>query len=176
SAASDVYKRQVNKLAADANAQWRLEAKFDAEVAEWRAADRKIVLAKPVTFMNLCGRACVALARWHKLEPSQMLVVMDDADLELGRLRLRLFGGTGGHKGLASIGECLGTDQFPRLRIGIGRPAGEAARANGLSDYVLARFRDDEQSIVDDAVKRAAEAVVCAVDRGMDAAMNEFNG
>jgi len=168
--------RVVEKLAADAGARWRLEAEFDAETAEWRAAGRKIVLAKPVTFMNLCGRACVALAQWHKLEPSQMLAVMDDADLELGRLRLRLAGGTGGHKGLASISECFGTDQFPRLRLGIGRPAGEAAHADGLSDYVLARFREDERSTVNDVVKQAAEAVLCAVERGVDAAMNEFNG
>ena len=171
--------RVVEKMAADAGVRWQSEAKFGAEIAGLRVADRKIVLVKPMTFMNLCGRACLALVQWHKLEPPQMLVVMDDADLELGRLRLRPFGGTGGHKGLASISECLGTDQFPRLRLGIGRPvdgAGSVVRADGLADFVLARFRDDERATANDVVKCATEVVACAVNCGVDAAMNEFNG
>lgn len=170
--------RVVEKLADDAGARWQQAAKFDAEITEARLAGRKIVLAKPVTFMNLSGRACVALLHWHKVAPEQMLVVTDDADLDVGRLRLRLKGGSGGHNGLKSIVELAGTEQFPRVRVGIGRPIrrSEGAPENALMDFVLSRFRKEEQAAADDAVARAAAAVACAIERGMDAAMNEFNG
>ena len=170
--------RVVDKLAADAGATWQRAAKFDAEIAEARVAGRKIVLAKPQTFMNLSGRACVALLHWHKFAPEQMLVVTDDADLDVGRLRLRLKGSSGGHNGLKSIGELVGTEQFPRVRVGIGRPVrrSEGAPENALVDFVLSRFRKEEQAAVDEAVARATAAVACAIERGMDAAMNEFNG
>jgi len=170
--------RVVEKLAADAGAQWQRAAKFEAEIAEAHLAGRKIVLAKPMTFMNLSGRTCGALVNWHKFEPDQMLVVTDDADLDVGRLRLRLKGSSGGHNGLKSIGELVGTEQFPRVRIGIGRPMrrSEGAPENALVDFVLSRFRKEELAAVDEAVARAAEAVACAIERGMAAAMNEFNG
>ncbi|MCX6907964.1 MAG: aminoacyl-tRNA hydrolase [Verrucomicrobia bacterium] len=170
--------RVVEKLAADAGARWQQAAKFDAEIAEARLAGRKIVLAKPVTFMNLSGRACVALLHWHKVAPEQMLVVTDDADLDVGRLRLRLKGSSGGHNGLKSIVEMSGTEQFPRVRVGIGRPMrrSEGAPENALVDFVLSKFRKEEQAAADEAVARAAAAVACAIERGMDAAMNEFNG
>ncbi|MBI5685602.1 MAG: aminoacyl-tRNA hydrolase [Verrucomicrobia bacterium] len=170
--------RVMEKLAADAGARWQRAAKFEAEIAEAHLAGRKIILAKPMTFMNLSGRACVALLHWHKFEPEQMLVVTDDADLDVGRLRLRLKGSSGGHNGLKSIAEMAGTEQFPRVRIGIGRPVrhGEGAPENALVDFVLSRFRKEELAAVDEAVARAAKAVACAIERGMAAAMNEFNG
>lgn len=170
--------RVVEKLAADAGARWQQAAKFDAEIAEARLAGRKIVLAKPVTFMNLSGRACVALLHWHKIAPEQMLVVTDDADLDVGRLRLRLKGSSGGHNGLKSIVELAGSEQFPRVRVGIGRPMrrSEGVPENALVDFVLSKFRKEEQVAADEAVVRAAAAVACAIERGMDAAMNEFNG
>jgi PTH1 family peptidyl-tRNA hydrolase len=170
--------RVVDKLAADAGAAWQWAAKFDAEIAEARMAGRKIVLAKPQTFMNLSGRACVALLHWHKFASEQMVVVTDDADLDVGRLRLRLKGSSGGHRGLKSIAELSGTEQFPRVRVGIGRPVrrSEGAPENALVDFVLSRFRKEEQAAVDEAVARAAAAVACAIERGMEAAMNEFNG
>lgn len=170
--------RVVEKLASDAGASWQQAARFDAEIAGARLAGRKIVLAKPLTFMNLSGRACVALLHWHKVAPEQMLVVTDDADLDVGRLRLRLKGGSGGHNGLKSIVELAGTEQFPRVRVGIGRPMRrrEGAPENALMDFVLSRFRKEEQAAADEAVARAAAAVACAIERGMDAAMNEFNG
>lgn len=170
--------RVVEKLAADAGARWQRAAKFEAEIAEAHLAGRKVVLAKPMTFMNLSGRTCGALVNWHKFDPDQMLVVTDDADLDVGRLRLRLKGSSGGHNGLKSIGELVGTGQFPRVRIGIGRPVrrSEGAPENALVDFVLSRFRKEELAAVDEAVARAAKAVACAIERGMDAAMNEFNG
>lgn len=170
--------RVVEKLASDGGVRWQRSTKFEAEIAEAHLAGRKIVLAKPVTFMNLSGRACVALLHWHKFAPEQMLVVTDDADLDVGRLRLRLKGSSGGHNGLKSIVETAGSEQFPRVRVGIGRPMrrSEGAPENALVDFVLSKFRKEEQVTVDETVARAAEAVACAIERGMEAAMNEFNG
>jgi PTH1 family peptidyl-tRNA hydrolase len=170
--------RVVEKLAADVGARWQRSSKFDAEIAEAPLAGRKIVLAKPQTFMNLSGRACVALLHWHKFAPRQMLVVTDDADLDIGRLRLRLKGSSGGHNGLKSIAEMSGTEQFPRVRVGIGRPMrrSEGAPDNALVDFVLSRFRKEELATVDEAVACAAAAVASAIERGMEAAMNKFNG
>jgi peptidyl-tRNA hydrolase, PTH1 family len=170
--------RVVEKLAAGAGATWQRASKFDAEIAEARLAGRKIVLAKPLTFMNLSGRTCAALLQWHKLTPEQMLVVTDDADLDVGRLRLRLKGSSGGHNGLKSIAELAGGGQFPRVRVGIGRPMrrSEGAPENALVDFVLSRFHREELAVVDEAVARAADAVTCAIESGMDAAMNRFNG
>ena len=169
--------RVAEKLAADAGAKWQRTAKFEAEVAEAHLAGRKIILAKPATFMNLSGRACVALLHWHKFLPGQMLVVTDDADLDVGRLRLRLKGSSGGHKGLKSIAELAGSEQFPRVRVGIGRPMrrSEGAPENALVDFVLSKFRKEDLAVVDEAVARAADAVACAIECGMDAAMNKFN-
>ena len=166
--------RVVDKLAADAGARWQSKSKFEAAIAEVQLGGHAVLLAKPLTFMNASGQACVALLHWHKFEPEQMLVIVDDADLDIGRLRLREKGSAGGHRGLLSIAQCAGSEQYPRLRIGIGRP--EPGRASdGLVGFVLGKFRDDERSQVDEAVARAAKAVECAVARGVAAAMNEFN-
>jgi PTH1 family peptidyl-tRNA hydrolase len=167
--------RVADKLATDAGAGWQMKPKVEASVAEVKMGGRTVLLAKPQTFMNASGRACAALLHWHKLAPDQMLVIVDDADLVVGRLRLREKGSAGGHRGLLSIAQCAGSEQYPRLRIGIGRP--EPGRApDGLVGFVLGRFREDERSRVDEAVARAAQAVECAVTRGVAAAMNEFNG
>lgn len=170
--------RVVDRVAAGANGSWQRAARFDAEVAEVRLAGRKIVLAKPLTFMNLSGRTCAALLHWYKLAPEQMLVVTDDADLDVGRLRLRPKGGSGGHNGLKSIVEMAGTEQFPRVRVGIGRPVRRSGGTpeNALVDFVLSRFSKEELAAVDEGVARAADAVACALESGMDAAMNKFNG
>ncbi len=167
--------RVVDKLAADAGGRWQSKSKFEAAVTEAQFGGRTVLLAKPRTFMNASGRSCAALLHWHKLAPEQMLVVVDDADLDVGRLRVREKGSAGGHRGLFSIAQCAGSERYPRVRIGIGRP--EPGRAtDGLVDFVLSRFREDERARVDEAVARAAKAVECAVARGMAAAMNEFNG
>lgn len=167
--------RVVDKLATDAGVRWQTKSKFEAAVAEVKLGGRTVLLAKPQTFMNASGKACAALLHWHKLAPDQMLVIVDDADLDVGRLRLREKGSAGGHRGLLSVAQSAGSEQYPRLRIGIGRPE-QGRSADGLVGFVLGRFRDDERVVVDDAVTRAAKAVECAVARGVAAAMNEFNG
>ena len=154
----------------------RLGSAFQTE-KRWHSHVAKIAngwLQKPQTYMNLSGRAVAGLARFHKLAVREVLVVCDDVDLPLGRLRLRPSGSAGGHNGLKSIIEALGSSDFPRLKIGIstgsGRPAGER-----LSGHVLGRFDASEQAVVAQVVDRAADAVLTALRDGLGAAMNLFN-
>jgi PTH1 family peptidyl-tRNA hydrolase len=134
-------------------------------------AGRSAVLAMPLTFMNLSGQAVRPLVRRYGIPPTGMLVVYDDLDLPLGWLRLRPEGGSGGHKGMQSLIEHLGTRQFPRLRLGIDRPPGRMDPA----DYVLTPFRSDQQALVDDVLDRAVAAVECWLREGIVAAMNAYN-
>jgi PTH1 family peptidyl-tRNA hydrolase len=144
--------------------------------SKWKARTAKIVdigdgllLAQPMTFMNLSGWAVRDIAAFHKLAPADVLVVVDDADLPLGRLRIRAKGSAGGHNGLKSIIHELGTDAFPRLRIGVGRQAGE------LKSHVLGRFSDEEQAHVDASVKRAADAAELFAIEDILTVMNRYN-
>lgn len=132
---------------------------------------RPVILAKPTVFMNESGRAVVSLLRSFRLEPQALLVVCDDLDLPLGRIRLRPEGGSAGHRGLESVIGALGSRSFARLRVGIGRPPGSTDPA----DHVLEDFLEEELSIVNDALERAASTVWLAIDQGLVAAMNEFN-
>ncbi len=132
----------------------------------------KIVLAKPQTFMNLSGQAVAALLRFYKIPREQLLVIHDDLDLPFGTLRLRPGGGPGGQKGVGSIIQQLGTQDFARLRVGIGRPPGRMDAA----DYVLHNFPKDEQEFLPVILKQAAEAVQVWINLGLDQAMNQFNG
>jgi PTH1 family peptidyl-tRNA hydrolase len=139
----------------------------------WRALWTKgenAILVKPASYMNRSGEPLHAVASFYKIEPSEILVVLDDFALELGRLRIRLEGGTGGHNGLESIITQFGTDAIPRLRIGIG-----AAPNEGAVDYVLGRFFEEERPLVEKTVARATDAVKCAIDKGVLSAMNLFN-
>jgi PTH1 family peptidyl-tRNA hydrolase len=129
------------------------------------------VLLKPTTFMNRSGRAVAAAWRFYKLAPVDVLVVADDMDLPLGRLRVRPGGSSGGHKGLGDIVMATGRDDFARLRVGIGRDPGREA-----IDYVLGRFEPDELPLADQALARAAEAVECWMVNGVAEAMNRYNG
>jgi len=128
----------------------------------------EILLVKPQTFMNESGAAVGAIVRKHRLEPGDILVVHDDIDLPLGRLRIRMRGSSGGHKGMNSIIHGLGSSDFPRIRIGIGR-AGDAI------DHVLSRFNRRERAIIDPALQSAADALVMILEEGIEAAMNEYN-
>ncbi len=128
-------------------------------------------LAKPLTFMNLSGQAVRGLLDFHKLEPADVLVVADDVNLPLGRLRARPGGSAGGHNGFKSVAQQLGTDQFPRLRVGVGR--GDSRR--DLADHVLAKFDADERPVIAQAIDRAADAVGVFARDGIAAVMNSFN-
>ncbi len=146
-------------------------SKFQALVAEAKEGDEQLLLLKPETFMNLSGRAVRQVVDFYKLDPNRILVISDDFNLPLGKLRVRAKGSHGGQNGLRNIQECLGTDEYPRLRVGVGQPAdGEAV------DFVLSRFKPGERTAVEDAVAKAAEAVMVWVRQGIEACMNRANG
>ncbi len=144
-------------------------APAEALVARWRAAG--VLLAKPLTFMNLSGHPVGELLRFFKIDPADMLVIVDDVHLEIGRLRARSSGSAGGHNGLKSIIGQLGTEQFSRLRIGVGR--GDARR--DLAAHVLAKFEPEERPGIAEAVGRAADAAELFVSEGIGPVMNRFN-
>jgi PTH1 family peptidyl-tRNA hydrolase len=142
-----------------------------ARVAQGEIGGRRVLLVKPQTFMNVSGEAVGQLARFYKIAPADVLVLYDDLDLPLGTIRLRPDGGSGGHRGMRSIIQHLGTEDFPRLRLGIGRPPGQMDPV----DYVLSDFTADERAEMELAFEQAITAVVCFLDEGIDAAMNAFN-
>ena len=131
-----------------------------------------LVLAKPQSFMNRSGEPVVALLHWYKLSPRQLIVVYDDLDLPPGKLRIRPSGGAGGHKGLLSVKEKLGTGDFGRVRLGIGRPP---VPGPDTVDWVLGRFTSGEQELVNEAVLRASQAIREILHNGLEAAMNKYN-
>ena len=147
----------------------RLESKALVTKAEYRS--HKLVLAKPHTFMNLSGQATGALVRYYKIPLSKIMIAYDDVDLPLAALRLRPIGGSAGQKGMGSIIERLGTQEFPRLRIGIGRPPGRMDAAA----YVLQDFSSAETEMLNLALERAVDAMLLFVTDGLEAAMNKFN-
>ena len=132
----------------------------------------RVLLAKPRTFMNASGDAVLELTRRHHVVPAKLVIVTDDMDLPLGKIRLRQRGSAGGHNGLASIIERFGTDDFARLRIGIGRPE-DAEKGN--VEHVLTDFADAERQVIDEAVSRACDALDCVLADGVDRAMSRFN-
>jgi peptidyl-tRNA hydrolase, PTH1 family len=144
-------------------------APADALMARWRAAGTLVL--KPLTFMNLSGHAVGDVLRYFKIDVGDLLVIVDEVQLELGRLRARPEGSAGGHNGLKSLIQQLGTDRFARLRIGVGR--GDARR--DLADHVLATFDKDERATIDDAITKAADAAELFVVEGIGPVMNRFN-
>jgi len=160
--------RVLESLAA-AEGQSFGRTRFESQVAEVRMKDEKVLLMKPQTFMNRSGRAARAALDFYKLEPSSALVVCDDFNLDPGRLRARRGGSHGGHNGLASVIELLGTREFPRLRLGIGTTRGNTV------NFVLGRFRAEEEEVISSAIDRAAGAVRCWAVEGIEACMNRLN-
>src|SRR5213082_3495088 len=156
----------VDHLAAQFGSIWEKSTRWDALTSK----HGDTLLAKPMSFMNRSGYPLVAIAQFYKIAPSEILVVLDDLALPLGRIRIRPGGGTGGHNGLESIIMQFGTEEIPRLRIGIGEVPRE-----GSVDYVLNRFFDEEKPLVRSTINRAVEAVKCAIDKGLVSAMNTFN-
>lgn len=146
------------------------ESRFDALIAHLRISGEKVLLVKPLTYMNLSGKSVQPLVYWYKINLEDLMVIYDDMDLNSGILRIRKKGGTGGHNGLKSISERLSSKEFPRIRLGIGRPEHQEA-----SSWVLGKFTDNENDEVLIAVKNAADAVETWVKEGIDKTMNEYN-
>ncbi len=132
----------------------------------------KVLVMKPITYMNLSGEAVGEAARFYKIPPERVLVISDDVDLPLGRLRLRTSGSAGGHNGLKSVIQHLGGSQFPRLKVGVG---GKPHSDYDMADWVLGRLQGEDKKVMDQAVKRAADAVECFLRDGPQKAMNQFN-
>ena len=131
-----------------------------------------VLLMKPTTYMNLSGEAVGEAARFYKLDPGHVLVISDDVDLPLGKLRIRTGGSAGGHNGLKSIIQHLGSDQFPRLKVGVG---GKPHPDHDMADWVLSKLRGEDLKVMEEAVGRAADAVECYLRDGPQKAMNRFN-
>jgi len=162
----------LDRLAARENAQFHLEKGWKAAVA--RAGDT--LYCKPLTYMNLSGQAVRPISQFYKIEPAQVLVILDDMALPLGRLRIRPTGSAGGHNGLQSVIEHFGTLDIPRLRVGIGAaPAGIGAAERGAIGHVLGRFALDEAVPLEHSLRRAMDAIDCARSQGLAAAMNAYN-
>ena len=159
----------ADELARRMDGRWR--AKFSGQLAEVRLDALRLALLKPETFMNDSGRSVAAATRFFKVEPESLLVVHDDVDLEPGRLQARAGGGLAGHNGLRSVAQTLGTPEFRRLRLGVGRPGRGAPRS--VADYVLSPFELDED--VGALVSRAADAVETVAREGVEAAQQRFN-
>ena len=161
----------MDRLAVNLNARFtRLQSK--ALVASTTYQERKIILAKPQTFMNLSGKSVQGLIHFYKLPFTNILIAHDDLDLPPGTIRIRPDGGSAGQKGMSSILERLGTDEFPRLRLGVGRPPGQMQ----APDYVLQDFSNSERTLISETLNRAMEAALTFVTEGLNAAMNKYNG
>ena len=131
-----------------------------------------VLVMKPVTYMNLSGEAVADAARFYKVAPDHVLVISDDVDLPVGKLRLRKSGSAGGHNGLKNIIQHLGTDQFPRLKVGVG---GKPHPDYDMASWVLGKLQGQDKAVMDQAVERAADAVECLLEQGLERAMNRFN-
>ena len=146
--------------------------RFHALTGELRLGDTRVLVMKPQTYMNLSGDAVGAAARFYKIPPERVLVVSDEVSLPVGRLRVRPKGSAGGHNGLKSIIEALGSDAFPRIRIGVGAPPHPDY---DMADWVLSAFHDQDAADIDDAVRRAWEAVDSYIRLGPEKTMEHFN-
>lgn len=163
------------EVLAELSQRWQApspQRRFHAEIVEARFRDERVLLVAPQTLMNLSGNAVGPIVKFYQLPLSDLLIVCDDMNIPLGKLRFRGKGSAGGQKGLKHIIEVLVSEEIPRLRIGIGRPPGQMDPA----DYVLSRFRSEEIADHDDAIHRAALGVETWIAQGITAAMNQFNG
>lgn len=147
-------------------------SRFHALTARISVKGAPVLLMKPQTYMNLSGNAVAEAARFYKVPTERILVISDDVSLPVGKVRLRIKGSAGGHNGLKSIIERLGTQDFPRIKIGIGAPEGEASDMIG---WVIGSFRNQEAAVVAEAAERAWDAAECYITEGADRAMNKFN-
>jgi PTH1 family peptidyl-tRNA hydrolase len=162
----------VEKLAAQWKSDWTNERKFAARIAKSERSGKRILLCEPQTFMNLSGETVGELVKFYQLPLKQVLVAVDDADLPFGEIRLRAGGSSGGHHGLESIEQHLGSREFARLRIGIGRKDG----AREITNFVLGKFDSTENELLEKVLERASSQVEIWLESGIEKAMNQFNG
>jgi PTH1 family peptidyl-tRNA hydrolase len=161
----------IDRLAVRLNARG-MKVQSKAIVMDARYEDRRLILAKPQTFMNLSGQSVQGLAHFYKIPFTNLMILSDDLDLPFGTIRIRAAGGPGGQRGLSSILEKLGTKDIPRMRLGIDRPPGRMDPA----DYVLQNFSKDESQTLSEILDRAADATLTFITDGLEKAMNKFNG
>ncbi len=147
------------------------ERPFEARCGRGNLAGQKVIFCQPQTFMNLSGRAVAKLSSFYKIDVGRILILADDVDLELGTIRLRRRGSSGGHNGLKSVEKELGTAHYARVKIGIGR-----RKPGSVHGHVLGRFEEDERELLDCVLERAADQVIAAVTEGFEAAMSRYNG
>jgi len=162
----------ADRLAERWRAGWTYEKKFNARLATAQRDDRRVLLCQPQTYMNSSGEAVGAVAAFYRVPLSAVLVVVDDADLPLGELRLRPGGSSGGHHGLESVEQHLGTREYARLRVGIGRQGG----AREITGYVLGRFSSTEAALADKVLTVATDQAETWVEAGIQKAMSQYNG
>ena len=148
------------------------EKKFKGCYGRGIIGGEKVLLLKPQTFMNLSGESIRAASDFYKVDPEHIIIIYDDISLDVGQLRIRKKGSAGGHNGIKNIIAHLGTQEFPRIKVGVG----DKPKKMDLADYVLSRFSKEDRAAMDDAFKEAAKAVEVMITEGMDIAMNQFNG
>ncbi len=146
--------------------------RYRALTGEFRAGGQRVLVLKPQTYMNLSGESVKLAGGFYKIPPDHVLVVSDDVALPLGKLRIRAGGSAGGHNGLKNIIAHLGTDQFPRIRVGVGAPEHPD---HEMIDWVIGKFSPAERKVVDEAVSRALDAALCVIERGVNEAQNRYN-
>jgi PTH1 family peptidyl-tRNA hydrolase len=162
----------VDLLSERLETKWR-DSRLKSAIASAEYEGWNLILAEPTTFMNLSGEAARLILAHYQASPQDLLVICDDINLPVGKIRIRKQGGTGGHHGLGSLILCLGSQEFPRIRIGI-RPLDSEVLPN-LEDFVLSPFPKGEEAIVSESVKKAGDAVLCLLEEGIEAAMNLYN-
>ena len=163
----------VDAIAREAAAEWRRAAAFKGEMAMAMTPAGKTILVKPMTFMNLSGDCVAPVVKYHNATPADLVVVSDDIDLPVGRIRIRVGGSAGGHNGLKSVIERLGSPAFVRVRVGVGRDAGDRTK---VISHVLGKFDPASRAVMDKVVPAAARAVLQILSEGPQAAMNAWNG
>lgn len=161
----------IEKLLAKLPGNWEKIHAFNSYYWKGTYAGQRLILQTPLTFMNLSGNAVAGLAKAEQIAPGQIMIVHDDMDLEPGRIRIRANGSSGGHNGIKSVIEQFGTQNFPRLRIGIGK----MANGHGSADFVLAKFEPEEQRLMDQVLAMAVDSVILTMRRSLQMAMAQYN-